>query len=64
MVTLDDALQDSTQMCLMVWNAMTKKGFTKDPHAVVLKEMTDHLYFQQDNIEGMLLIEAVRHAAQ
>ena len=64
MVTLEDALQDSTQLSIMVWNAITREGFASDARAIVLKEIADLLYLQQDNIEGMVLLEAVRRAAQ
>ena len=63
MATLDDAIQDSNHMMLVVWTAMTKKGTNDNPRLQFLKEMADHLYFQQENIEGMLLIEDVRCAA-
>ena len=64
MVTLEDALQDSTQLSIMVWNAITRAGFHSDARAIVLKEIADLLYLQQDNIEGIVLLEAVQRAAQ
>ena len=63
MVTLDDALQDSKLMVFVVWEAMKKKDTNDDPRQRFLKEMGDHLHFRKENIEGMLLLEAVRRAA-
>ena len=64
MVTLEDALQDSTQLSIMVWNTITRERFDSDARAIVLKEIADLLYLQQDNIEGIVLLEAVQRAAQ
>ena len=61
-VTLEDALQNRIHM--WVWAAMVRDEFTLDPRRAVLKEVADHLHFQKDKIEGMLLIEAVRRAAR
>ena len=62
--TLKDALHDRNEICIMVWNAITKEGFDSDARAIVLKEIADLLYFHWDNIEGMVLLEGIRHAAQ
>ena len=63
MVTLDDALQDRNMMMLVVWAAMNKKDTNDDPCLRFLKEMGGHLHFRKENIEGMLLLGAVRRAA-
>ena len=62
--TLKDALQDKNEICIMVWNAITKEGIHSDTRAIVLKEVADLLFFHRDEIEGMVLLEGIRRAAQ